>query len=52
MVEEITQDQVNKVICIHQNQIATHETSKVPQSVIDELRLGNIRKIEHDEWKR
>lgn len=47
-----TQDQVNKVICIHRNQIATHETSKVPQSVIDELRLGNIRKIEHDEWKR
>ncbi len=47
-----TQDKVNKVICIHRQKIATHETSQVPQSVIDELRLGNIRKIEHDEWKR
>ncbi|MCK5883383.1 MAG: ABC transporter ATP-binding protein [Bacteriovoracaceae bacterium] len=47
-----TQERVNKVICIHKNQIAVHDTCKIPQTVIDELRLGNIRKIDHDEWKR
>lgn len=47
-----TQERVNKVICIHRTQVATHDTCQVPQSVIDELRLGNIRKIDHDEWKR